>query len=204
MNRAASQKCKNKACGQRFLLADRHPFAIGCCTGCEIVLAARHIEKVQAARALKARKLAAQDRKETKAKIQALKGLSYWEGRAQHAVNKFIRLRDAGQPCISCDITYSTVWQAGHFVSVGANSTLRFHEDNIHLQCVQCNKDKGGNQGEYRLRLLAKIGAMAVDWLEGWHAPVKSTIEACQAIEARYNAKYKALMVERMDQQGAA
>ncbi|WP_416172261.1 recombination protein NinG [Actimicrobium sp. CCC2.4] len=44
----------------------------------------------------------------------------------------------------------------------------------------------------YRTNLLAKIGQERVDALEAWHAPVKSTIEQCQAIEAEFKRKLKA------------
>jgi hypothetical protein len=204
MIRAKTPKCANKACGQRFTPTERHPFAVACCTGCEIIVSARLIEKAQAVRAKALARLIAAERKATKVKLTALKGLSYWEGRAQQAVNNYIRLRDAGQGCISCGIYYSTVWQAGHFISVGANRTIRYNEDNIHLQCVVCNLNMGGNVGPYRPRLIAKIGAKTVEWLEGWHAPVKSTVEACQAIEATYKAKLKRLQHEREMNQEAA
>ena len=190
--------CKNRACRNKFTPTEKHPFAIACCIGCEIILSARHLEKVLAARIRAEAKRQAAERKETKVKIQALKGLSYWEGRAQHEVNKFIRNRDHGNACISCDITYSTVWNAGHFKSVGAHPNLRYNEDNIHLQCVQCNKDKSGNVGPYRVRLIVKIGLERVEALEVWHATVKSTVEQCQAIEAVYKVKTKALMSARV------
>jgi hypothetical protein len=195
--RSKTPRCANKACRQRFTPPAAHPRKLACCEGCEIILTKQHLAKVQAARVKAQAKKGAADRKETKAKIQALKGLSYGEGRAQHAVNKYVRLRDDGQGCISCGITYSTVWQAGHFIAVGANSTLRYVEDNIHLQCVQCNMNKSGNVGPYRIRLIAKIGIERVEALEAWHAPVKSTVEQCQAIEALYKAKTKALLAER-------
>jgi hypothetical protein len=184
--------CKNRACRNKFEVLARHPFAIACCEGCEIILSKQHIAKAQAARASAEARAVKADRKETKIKLQSLKGLSYWEGRAQHAVNAYIRARDEGDGCISCGITYSTVWQAGHYIAVGANSTLRYDKDNIHLQCVVCNLHKHGNVGPYRINLLAKIGQERVDTLEAWHAPVKSTIEQCQVIEAEFKRKLKA------------
>ena len=47
--------------------------------------------------------------------------------------HKYIRNRDAGQPCISCD-SFTTL-QAGHFYSAGNNPSVRFNEDNVHGQC---------------------------------------------------------------------
>lgn len=204
MIRSTTRKCANKACGTRFAPTERHPFAIACCMGCEIILSARHIEKVNAARAKAAAKKNAVERKETKAKIAASKGLSYWEGRAQHAVNTYVRWRDINEPCISCGITYSDIWHAGHYIAVGANSTLRFNIKNIHKQCVQCNYSKSGNQILYRINLLGKIGADEVSVLEGWHETKKSTVDECQAIEREYTALARAAQIVHRDNMEAA
>jgi hypothetical protein len=135
-----------------------------------------------------------QDRAETKRKLLALEPLEYYLKKAERACNAYIRARDAGQGCISCGRHDADVWNAGHFVSVGANSTLRYDEDNIHLQCARpCNKDKGGNIVEYRKALLIKIGAERLARLEGWHASVKRTVADVLAIEAHYKAKLRAL-----------
>lgn len=184
MIKPKAKPCRNKACAEKFIPS--RPMQVACCPGCAIIVGR---DKIKA----DAAKVAKLDRKETKAKLQALKGLSYWEGRAQHAVNAFIRKRDEGNGCISCGITYSTIWQAGHYIAVGANSTMRYLEDNIHLQCVVCNHHKGGNVGPYRINLVNKIGQARVDALEVWHPPVKSTIEQCQAIESEFKAKLKAI-----------
>lgn len=135
-----------------------------------------------------------EDRKATKEKLQKLKPLSYWEERAQKACNEYVRLRDENEPCISCGShTSYPRWQAGHFISVGANSTLRYTPENIHKQCVHCNMHKGGNVIEYRKRLTLKIGVDRVEWLESWHSPIKRTIPEVQAIEDEFKAKIKAL-----------
>lgn len=135
-----------------------------------------------------------QERAETKAKLQELEPLEYWLKRAERAFNAFIRKRDEGQGCISCGRKNAEIYNAGHFVSVGANRTLRFHEDNVHLQCARpCNKDKGGNIHEYRKGLLVKIGPERLAALDGWWPPVKMTREGAQAIEATYKQKLKEL-----------
>ena len=179
--------CRNKACSEKFTPA--RPMQAACSIGCAMILSKEKIQR-------DAVKAATADQKETHAKLLALKGLSYWEGRAQQAVNAYVRLRDQGQPCISCGITYSTVWQAGHYIAVGANSShsMRYNPDNIHLQCVVCNHHKGGNAEGYQPRLVAKIGQERVDALRTWHAPVKATIEQCQAIEAEFKVKTKQLL----------
>jgi len=69
--------------------------------------------------------------------------------------NKYIRLRDDGKPCVSCD-SYS-VLEAGHFYSGGHYSSLRFHENNIHGQCKRCNSHLHGNLNEYRKNITNRI-----------------------------------------------
>ena len=135
-----------------------------------------------------------QERAQDKVALLALKPLAYFLKKAEKACNAYIRARDAGQGCISCGRHDADVWNAGHFVSVGANSYLRFDEDNIHLQCARpCNMDKGGNLIEYRKALLLKIGSERLARLEGWHEPVKRTRADVEAIEAYYKAKLKKL-----------
>ena len=83
----------------------------------------------------------------------------------QKVVNTFIRLRDKDQNCISCDITLQgKKYDAGHFYPT-TYQVLRFHEDNIHAQCVRCNRDLHGNQVEYMPRLEKKIGVDRLQWL---------------------------------------
>lgn len=112
---------------------------------------------------------------------------------AQVAFNAFIRARDADLPCISCGRHHTGSYDAGHYRSVGAQPALRFHEDNCHKQCVPCNQHKSGNAVEYRIRLLQKIGADRVAFLEIEHEPARWTIEELQDIKKHYRAKLKAL-----------
>ena len=134
-----------------------------------------------------------QDRKETRERKQALKTRSDWLKEAQAAFNAFIRERDAALPCISCGRFHAGAYDAGHYRSVGAQPALRFHEDNCHKQCVPCNQHKSGNVVEYRLGLIARIGAERVEFLEQEHAPAKLTIDEAKAIKAHYVAKLRAL-----------
>lgn len=70
--------------------------------------------------------------------------------------NRWIRERDKGQPCISCG-RYTTL-QAGHFFSAGHYPGLRFDPDNVHGQCLRCNKYLSANLIEYQRNLLTRIG----------------------------------------------
>jgi hypothetical protein len=84
--------------------------------------------------------------------------------KTQTSVNKYVRERDKGEPCISCGSTEAN--QAGHYFSVATCSVLRFHPVNINLQCAGCNCWKHGNQAFYRIGLVEKWGEMAVLELE--------------------------------------
>ena len=89
----------------------------------------------------KAEKVAlVKDKRETKQKLDKLKTKAQWAKEAQAAFNKFIRLRDHDQPCISCGRHHGGQYHAGHFLSVGARPELRFEELNVHKQCAPCNK----------------------------------------------------------------
>ena len=86
--------------------------------------------------------------------------------------NKFIRNRDSedgrGQ-CISSrqHLTIpSSNAQAGHFYSGGKYPSLKFNEDNVHLQGKSDNYFNGGNLLEYRKNLIVKIGLARVEKLD--------------------------------------
>ena len=116
----------------------------------------------------KAEKVAqVKDKRETKAKLTAMKSKAQWAREAQAAVNKYVRLRDAYLGCVSCDkpASWGGQWHASHFRSVGAATAVRFHLWNIHKSCSVCNNWKSGNLSEYEPRLREKIGHEKVDWL---------------------------------------
>lgn len=134
-------------------------------------------------------------RAEIKARKVELKPLQYWLKRAQKAVNDFCRARDlkAGYGCITCGTHDAEEWHAGHWISVGASSALRFDPSNIHLQCQQDNYFGAGMAQEYEARLPARIGQVEVDRIKTAKRERKWTREECQAIEADYKAKLKAM-----------
>lgn len=74
----------------------------------------------------------------------------------QVVINKIVRVIDFGQPCISCGKHGKR--QAGHYHSTGANSALRFHLDNIHIQDYRCNVELSGNIIGYNRGLIDTYG----------------------------------------------
>jgi hypothetical protein len=148
----------------------------------------------------KHKELAKVERRKIKVRKEKLKSRADHLREAQAAVNEYVRLRDAHLPCISCDSTPNdddlmtgSRWDAGHYRSVGACPELRFEPLNIHRQCVKCNRNLSGNAVEYRIRLVLRIGADKVTWLEGPHVPRKYDVEQIKAIKAEYRAKIREL-----------
>lgn len=76
---------------------------------------------------------------------------------AQQVFNKYIRLRDDGLNCISCDLPPKKK-NAGHYFSQGGHSSVRFDEDNVHLQCEHCNTFLSGNLLNYQIGIEKRIG----------------------------------------------
>lgn len=136
-------------------------------------------------------KLDKERRAETRAKKESLRPRSWYLKEAQKWFNKYIRLRDGAEPCISCRRFHDGQYHAGHYRTVAAAPMLRFHEDNCHKQCAPCNNHLSGNLTQYRINLVAKIGLERVEWLEGPHEPAKYTIGDLVEIIDKYKAKCK-------------
>ena len=58
---------------------------------------------------------------------------------------------------------------------------------------MKCNRNLSGNAVEYRIRLVQRIGADRVAWIEGPHQPQKLTVEEIKTIKAEYRAKTREL-----------
>jgi len=83
--------------------------------------------------------------------------------KAQTVFNKWIRNRDQNNGCISCG---AQITEAGHYLSAGHYSALRFNEMNTNGQCVRCNRFLSGNLIHYRQGLVKKYGENNVLMLE--------------------------------------
>ena len=185
------KKCKNPACGDSFV-----PQRLGqAVCGYKCGLAIKEVNQAKAGKAL-----AQIGRREIRVRKEKLKTRADHLREAQAAINEYVRLRDAHLPCISCDsmpndndLMTGSRWDAGHYRSVGACPELRFEPLNIHRQCVKCNRNLSGNAVEYRIRLVLRIGAESVAWLEGPHEPRKYTVEEIKTIKAEYRAKTREL-----------
>ena len=110
---------------------------------------------------------------------------------AQQVFNKYIRLRDAGNVCISCG-KKPLKENAGHFYNANNHWSVRFDERNVHLQCEHCNTYLSGNLIYYRENLLKKIGIEEFENLSAEAMKTrKFTIEELKEIISTYKKKIK-------------
>jgi hypothetical protein len=133
--------------------------------------------------------------KQWKAKKTQLKkelmSLQDWLKLAQMTFNKWIRHRDNGLNCISCDKPPKKA-NAGHYFSQGGHSNVRFHEDNVHLQCEHCNSYLSGNLLNYQIGIEKRIGGERLLALhERAHVVKKWTIDECKELIETYKMKLK-------------
>jgi hypothetical protein len=171
-----AKKCKG--CGDKF--TPSRPLQIACSVSCAYTVARENGTKKR--------------RKEYREAKERIKTHAEWLKEAQAAVNKYVRARDEGKPCISCGRHHQGQYHAGHYRSVGANPELRFELLNIHKQCSACNNYLSGNIAAYRSGLIHRIGMDAVVWLEGKHEPLHLTIDDIKEIKYRYTRLTKDLL----------
>ena len=85
----------------------------------------------------------------------------------QNRINKIVRLIDTDKGCISCEHGWNSNWtrqrHAGHRLSVGSHSNLRFHLFNIFVQCSICNNWKSSNDREYDKGLIKHYGKQTLE-----------------------------------------
>ena len=153
-------------------------------------------------------KKASDQKKKDRKTLERLKTRSEWIAHLQREFNRFIRLRDHDEPCISCDrFDHEIVeqgrggkWDAGHYRSVGSAPELRFTEDNVHKQCKKCNNFQSGNHVEYRQLLIVRIGLDRVLLVEGPTTPLKLTTDEMKVMIKQYRDKANQLQ-KRIDEE---
>jgi len=111
----------------------------------------------------------------------------------KEACHRYIRMRDKDEPCICCGQPLKPDFHAGHFLESGNNPKVRYNEDNIHGQNLNCNYYKGGS-GDYEKNLRAKIGDTRVNFLIAKKGgTVKRTGPELKEIEIYYKQLIKEL-----------
>lgn len=178
-----------KSCGETF--TPSRPLQVACGWAC-----AMHLARQRSVKAV-----AAAHRKNQREAKEKLKTRRDHIRDAQRDFNSLIRARDHGFPCISCGRTEAEIqsqavggaWDAGHYRSVGSCPELRFEPLNCHKQCKRCNRDRSGNTVEYRIRLIDRIGADKVAWLEGPHETKKYTVDDLKMMAKEWRAQTREL-----------
>lgn len=181
---AKPKKCRVATCRASFV-----PSRMGqavCSPACAMIDAPRHEPKARKA-------LADIERKDIKVRKEKLKSRADHMKDTQQAFNAWVRARDAALPCVSCGRHHQGKYDAGHYRTVGSNPALRFEPLNCHRQCSPCNTRLSGNIVNYRIELVQRIGAEAVEWLEGPHEAKKYTVDELKAMTAEYRAKTREL-----------
>jgi hypothetical protein len=163
---------------------------------CQLTWATAHALK-------QAKKREKAERQDIRARKEKIKTRSQWLKEAQVEFNRFIRLRDAGKPCICCGHPLGEVgtlgggYDCGHYRSVGSAPHLRFDERNAHGQRKQCNRYGSGRAVDYRIGLIRRIGVVEVEALEADQSVKKYTIEDLKAIKAKYKTLCRELEKQR-------
>ena len=127
---------------------------------------------------------------------ESVKTASEWRVEAQTAFNAYVRYRDRGLPCISCDAIgehdgLGGYWDAGHYRSRGAAKHLSFNLHNVNKQSHRCNRYLSGNVVEYRIRLIERIGLDKVEALEHNNDTVKHDITYLRRIKQIFKNKLR-------------
>lgn len=113
---------------------------------------------------------------------------------AQQVFNKWVRLRDKGEPCISCKKVINGKTDAGHLYAVGNYPSVRFNETNVNSQCIFCNRYNGGLVNEYRINYVQKYSIEQLEELDQLaHKSRKYTKEELKELIAEYKEKIKSL-----------
>jgi hypothetical protein len=148
---------------------------------------------------------AREERRFIKARKLAIKPRSAYLKEAKTTLHAYIRARDEGKCCISCNkilIKAGAVggdYDAGHFRSVGSAKHMEFVEENIHGQCKYCNNYLAGASIAYRIGLITRYGLPFVEFIETDNTPRKLTISDFEAMKIYYKRKIKSLIAAKQN-----
>jgi hypothetical protein len=172
-----------KACKSKFLPTKRLQSV--CDWKCAITYANVSKEKLN-------RLKLAKSRKDTKEKLENIKGWQEWFNECKTIAQKYARLRDRFDGCISCEKPWNwgKQWHGSHFRPAGNFKAVALNLLNIHKACSECNNYKSGNLVEFQDNLIIKIGQEKVDWLKSQTQPYRHSID--------YLKRYKQVIGKRL------
>lgn len=156
------------------------------------------------------------ERKENIAAKNEIKTSTEWKADLQQVINKIVRLIDKGRPCIATG-NYQGKMNAGHYISVKANPTIRFHLDNIHIQSEHSNSWKGGDTLRYQKGIIDIYGFAYLEYMNSLQSTpeihitideIKVAIKKARAIARdleklglEYSTNNRVLMRKKFNQQ---
>lgn len=208
MRKPTRRTCK--VCKQKFTATFDNVW--WCCPehGAIFALELRAKQKIkEAAKRIKERKEKERaERRDLKARKVALKTKPQWRAEAQAAFNRYVRLRDAGKPCVSCgrlpEQKFGGTMDCGHYRTRGAAAHLAFNLHNTASQCVYCNRDRDGAQKAFEQGLIERIGAEKVEAINNDNSVRRFDIQYLQRIKSIFTRKARALEKRRARRQEAA
>lgn len=126
----------------------------------------------------------------TKKMRENVKTLSNYKNDLQKEINLIVRLIDKGHPCIATG-SYEGKMNAGHYIGIGANETIRFHLENIWLQSEHSNMWKSGDTLRYQDGIVKLYGKEYLEHLNSFKMipliklsieEIKDKISICRGI----------------------
>jgi len=159
------KQCKNKNCCNKF--TPERQFQTTCGWECSIEYA-KQLKEKKAKDATKQNNIAKRAFKASDRSIIKEK--------AQRLVNKYARLRDQyenGYRCCTCGIAKGKM-DGGHFLPTSTYSAVRYNTNQIHQQCVNCNRYNAGRRAEYKIFMIEKYGEEYVQKLEALQGVTRS------------------------------
>lgn len=184
------KKCKN--CQTRFLPRFSSLERFCWDVECKTIEAMEKLSKIKAMEVKKKKK----DLQERKKKLETT---SQMMRRVQKVVNQYVRTRDSGRECVSCDTILRGKFDAGHFWNSNNHKNVTFDADrNIWGQCVRCNRWEHGSLLSYRTKLIERIGIEKFEQLKKDARVIrKFTKSELQDILDEYKVKLKELKLKR-------
>jgi hypothetical protein len=178
-----------KSCKAQF--TPSRSFEVWCSPSCGLEIAQDKKRKA-------AEKAALADRRETRAKLEARKGVPKLKKEAQEAFNRYVRVRDNGKGCFVCDTPLEMGgvgggFDAGHIRSRSNADNLRFDERNVHGQCKPCNAVGATKDWQMRAAADRLLGKAEAEALYNDNAPIKWTRDGLREIRDKYRALTKEL-----------
>jgi len=161
------------------------------------------MEITQAQKASKAKQQVMAEKRATRERKESFLGKGHYIKKAQAAFNSYIRERDYRKPCISSGREmdwnkFGGAVDAGHYRSTGSAPHLRFCLWNCHAQSVHDNRHLSGNNADYRIHLIARIGLGKVEEIDSNNEKKNYSIDYLKRIAKIFRKRANVLKKRRL------